>query len=334
MRTCYKKIIPACIFLFAIRCAPIRRPVPVGEIPQSKAPTIEDEQIGHQTFGELTQQYPLDYDHPRFNELQEVVEKLTSSINANSQPWHVYLLKDPKTKNAGATRGNHIFVWTGMLDYTKDKNELAAVLGHEISHVLAGHTDPDPNESIRKLLISVGSMAAGIAAATASGYSDAGQITSQITNTVGEGFFINPYSQAKENEADQIGIFLMAKAGFNPEAAVQFWERASRDPSFSSGPSFFSTHPDSAERMMRLKQLLPQALKYYRGQPYSDKPSNNYENNSSRRYKKPQNLPKFPPQDNKRYSNDRRSDDPESNDRGSNDSWDTRGNGDIRDARH
>lgn len=304
MSAARKKIILTFILLFNIRCAPARKPIPVGEIPIAKAPSIEDEQIGHQTFGELTEQYMLDYDHPRFNELQEVVEKLTTSVNANAHPWHVYLLKDSKTKNAGATRGNHIFVWSGMLDYTKDKDELAAIVGHEISHVLAGHTDPDPNESLRKLIISVGAMAAGIAAAQTSGYGDAGRITSQITNTVGEGFFLNPYSQAKENEADQVGIFLMAKAGYNPEAAVRFWERAAKDPSFSSGPSFFSTHPDSAERMMRLKQLLPQALDYYRGKPYSIPPSYNYDNNNIRPQRPLENLPKLPPQDNKPYSND------------------------------
>ena len=267
----------------------MRKPVPVGEIPAPRAPSLEDEQVGHQTFGELTEQYKLDYDHPRYNELQEVVQRLTTAVNANVHPWHVYLLKDAKTKNAGATRGNHIYVWSGMLDYTKNTDELAAILSHEISHVLSGHTDPDPNEQMRKLFITVGAMAAGIAAAQVSGYGDVGRITSQATNSIGEGLFLNPYSQANENEADQVGIFLMAKAGYNPEAAVRFWERAAQDPSFNSGPSFFSTHPSSSERMTRLQQLLPKALDTYTGKRTT--PVINYQENLQKITPKVNNTP-------------------------------------------
>lgn len=250
-------------------CATARKPVPIGTIPEAKTPTVADEQYGHQAFGELTKKHPLDYDHPRYNELQEIVKKLTHSINADKDPWHIYLLKADGVKNAGATRGNHIFVWTGMLNYTQNEDELASIMAHEIAHVLARHTDADEYEKIRKTLIGIGSMAAGIAVASTTGIGQIGQITTQLSNKVGEGFFLNPYSQTKENEADQIGLFLMAKAKYDPQAAVDFWQRASNDSSFGSSLSFFSTHPSSAERMQRLTAMLPQARAAYLGQDFN-----------------------------------------------------------------
>jgi len=245
-------------------------PVPVGTIPEAKTPTVADEQYGHKAFGEITKKHPLDYDHPRYNELQEVVKKITHSINADKDPWHIYLLNADNVKNAGATRGNHIFVWTGMLNYTQSENELAAIMAHEIAHVLARHTDPDEYEKIKKTIIGIGSMATGILVARTTGIGQIGQIATQLGSKVGEGFLLNPYSQTKENEADQIGLFLMAKAKFDPQAAVDFWERASKDPSFGSGPSFFSTHPSSSERMQRLSKMLPQARAIYLGQNYNE----------------------------------------------------------------
>ena len=252
------------VFFFS-SCATAKKPVPVGTIPQAKKPTVADEQYGHKAFGQITKQHKLTYDHPRYNELQEVVKRLTSSINADKDPWHIYLLDADNVKNAGATRGNHIFVWTGMLNYTKDENELAAIMAHEISHILARHTDPDQYETMKKALIGIGSMAIGVATANVTGIGQIGQIATQLGSKVGEGLFLNPYSQGKEHEADQVGLFLMAKAKFNPQAAIDFWQRASNDSSFSSGAAFFSTHPSSGDRMQRLSSMLAQANAVYLG---------------------------------------------------------------------
>lgn len=250
-------------------CTQARTPVPVGTIPEAKSPSVADEQYGHKAFGEITKQYELTYDHPRYNELQEVVKKITSTINADKDPWHIYLLKADNVRNAGATRGNHIFVWTGMLNYTQNSNELAAIMAHEIAHVLAGHTDADQHEKMRELLIGLGSFAIGAVAANATGIGNVGQIASQLGKKVGEGLFLNPYSQSKENEADQIGLFLMAKSKYDPQAAIDFWQRASTDSSFGGpGGSFFSTHPSSADRMQSLSKILPQAQAIYSGRAF------------------------------------------------------------------
>ncbi|MCB0360485.1 MAG: M48 family metallopeptidase, partial [Bdellovibrionales bacterium] len=225
---------------------------------------MTEEQYGHQVLQELSQQWPLDYNDPRLDTVVRIVDRLTAAANANADPWHVYLFRAPDIKNAAATRGNHVFVWSGMLDYVQSDEELATVLAHEIAHVLAGHTDPDPNEAIRKMLIGLGAAAAGIAVSQSAG-SQWGQITSSLTQEVGSGFLVNPYSREREAEADHIGLFLMADAHYDPRAAVEFWKRAQNDPAFSSSLEFFSTHPLAEDRAAQLQSFLPAALDRYNG---------------------------------------------------------------------
>lgn len=261
-------IIPLLSLLTA--CAPVqpRAAVPVGTVPIAKAPSAQDEQYGHGLLTEFRQKWQLANNHPRLDEVDEIVARLTRAARADTYPWHVYVFEDPEFKNAAATRGNHVFVWTAMLDATKSKSELATVLAHEVAHVLAAHVEPDQNEQMKEVLISLGAAAAGIAVARSSGSYQTGQnlgnITSSLTQEIGSGIFLNPYSREKEYEADQVGLFLMADAGFNPSAALDFWKRAQNDPSFSSSLEFFSTHPPAAGRQAKIESYLPMAMERYR----------------------------------------------------------------------
>lgn len=233
-----------------------------------RAVSIEDEQYGHNVLTTLSQQFELDYDHKRYDEVMEVVEQLTEGISAQSQPWHVHVFKHDEFRNAAATRGNHIFIWTAMIDATKSRGELSAILSHEIAHVLAGHTDPDPQEEINKMLIGIGALAAGIAVSAVTPdptlASNLGQLTSSVTEELGNGLITNPYSRRLELEADQVGLMIMAKSKFDPNEALAFWKRASQDPSFSNHAEFFSTHPIAKQRLEKLQELLPKAMEVYR----------------------------------------------------------------------
>lgn len=251
-----------------------RRVVEPGTVPQARELSPEDEQYGHQVLNKLSEKWELDYDHPRYTEIGKVVDRLTKAAGADRHPWHVYLFKAPDVMNAAATRGNHIFVWSGMLDFADTEEELATVLAHEIAHVLAGHTDPDPNETIRQLLIGVGATAAGIAVATAAGGA-AGQVTSALTQELGSGFLVNPYSRDREAEADHIGLFLMADAKYDPQGALKFWDKASKNPNFNTSIEFFSTHPLAGDRLNNLRKYMPEAIDRYHGikrKPVSTQP--------------------------------------------------------------
>jgi len=247
-------------FLCSSACAPKRTPIPPGHIPPPREVSQEDEQYGHEILGGLSEKYELDYSHPRRSEVDEIVLKIADSIGASQHPWHVHVFSDASLKNAAATKGNHIFVWTGIIDATLNEDELAAVLAHEMAHVLANHTDPSESELWTKVLIEAGSMAAAIGTTVASrgayGSDIAGRLAASVTRELGTGIFVNPYTREKEYEADQIGLFLMAKAGYRPEAAIEFWERALYDPAFTSSIPFLATHPPAADRLARLKELI------------------------------------------------------------------------------
>jgi metalloendopeptidase OMA1, mitochondrial len=253
------KTLAILLISFLSACGTTRVPVPPGTIPQPPPPTPQEEAEGHQALEELTRQWELDYTHSRYQEVLKIVEKLTIAANVAQEAWHVFILKDDKFKNAAATKGNHVFVWTGMIDATTNEAELATILGHEIGHVLARHSNKDTNETIREALIEVGALAAGIAVAQITKNptlaSNAGKMTTQLTKQLGNVIAIYPYGRALELEADHIGLFLIAKAGYNPEHAIEFWQKASKDPSFGNGVAFLSTHPPAEERLEKLKLL-------------------------------------------------------------------------------
>jgi predicted Zn-dependent protease len=250
-------------------CSPSRPPVPPGTIPEPKTPSVSDEQYGHDVAQQLSERYQNDFGNPALDKIQDIVDRLTKAAKADAQPWHVLLFKDDNLKNAAATRGNHIFIWTGMLKATHTDGELAAILGHEIGHVLAGHTAGDPNEEVKRILIQILGVAAGIGVTVATGSAqvpvDLGNLASSVTTTVGEGLFINPYAKGSEFEADQIGLELMAEAKYDPKEAIEFWTRAANDPEFSTSLSFLSTHPPAPDRLERLRKLLPYAEARYQG---------------------------------------------------------------------
>lgn len=266
-------------------CAPKRAPIPQGVIPDPRPPSVQDEQYGHQVLGELTQQFPLEYNDPRLDKVVAIVDRLSVAAKADKDPWHVYLLKDDSVKNAAATRGNHVFIWTGMLDAVTNDDELAGILGHEVAHVLARHTDPDPNEEAKKLLISVGALAASIAVAQATSNPMAaqnlGNLAGSLTQSIGEGVLVNPYGRELEHEADRLGMLVMAEAGYDPKAVIVFWERAQQDPSFSSSLQFFSTHPVAEDRLKELNAALPDALQRYEKSPLRTSPSTSKSNSPS-----------------------------------------------------
>ena len=266
-----KTAILNCLLLLGLltisACAPARAPVQPGTIPQAKSPSISDEKYGHTVLNALSKQYKLDYSDPRLDQVERVVERLTKAAGAGNDPWHIALFDAPKVKNAAATRGNHLFVWSGMLDIVESDAELATILGHEIAHVLARHTEPDPNEQIRKILIGLGATAAGIAVSRTTSNPITGrnlsQVTQAITQQVGSGFLVNPHSREREAEADHIGLFLMAKAKYEPREALKFWNKLTKDPDFKTSVEFFSTHPLAEDRFQRLEALMPEARRRY-----------------------------------------------------------------------
>ncbi len=246
-----KSFLLALFFFILLSCAIQHTPVPVGQVPYPPTPTASDSNYGHEVLNMLVKKYPLSTNDFYIEQTRRVVDKLTKVFQPNPYlNWNVYVLEGDDVVNAAATRGNYIFVWTGLLKAIKTEEELATVLSHEIAHVLAGHTKETPEEEVNRMLAVIIGVAVGQALAqqggTAASFADLGQA---LTTETVKGVLVNPYQRELEKEADMIGVFLMADAGYDPEKALEFWEKVARDPKFQ-GPNieFFSDHPSAEER--------------------------------------------------------------------------------------
>ena len=167
--------------------------------------------------------------------------------------WEFNVVDDPKTVNAFCMPGGKVVVYTGILSVTKNEDDLAVVMGHEIAHALAKHGNERMSQG---LIAQLGLTSLDLA------LSQKPAATRQILmSAAGAGAQVGvmlPFSRKHESEADEIGLYLMAMAGYNPDEAAPFWQRMSGSGG-SRPPEFLSTHPDPAKRSQNLKSLVPKA---------------------------------------------------------------------------
>ncbi|MCX7513452.1 M48 family metallopeptidase [Frateuria sp. STR12] len=171
----------------------------------------------------------------------------------NTQQWEVQIIEDD-TANAFALPGGRIGVNQGMFKVASNQDQLAVVLGHELAHVVARHGA----ERVSDNLATQAAVAAGtIYAGTRGG--DAGQVAALLGAGAEVGILL-PFSRTQESEADTLGQRYMAKAGFDPRAAVTLWDKMEKQGSGST-PAFLSTHPAPDKRSQVLggqaKELMP-----------------------------------------------------------------------------
>ena len=172
--------------------------------------------------------------------------------------WEFNLIESPEM-NAWCMPGGKVVFYTGILPVTKDEEGLAVVMGHEIAHAIAEHGSERMTQG---LLTNLGGMAITQA------LKDKPQQTQQLFMAafgLGAQFgLLLPFSRLHESEADKLGLIFMAKAGYNPEAAVAFWERMREMKGGQAPPEFMSTHPSDETRIRDLKALMPEAIKVYK----------------------------------------------------------------------
>jgi predicted Zn-dependent protease len=174
-----------------------------------------------------------------------------------SYAWEFNLVKDTSV-NAFCMPGGKIVVFEGILPITKNEFGLAVVMGHEVAHAVAKHSS---ERLTQQMLLQYGST---ITSAVVSSKSD---LTKSAVNTlygIGAQYGVMlPYSRKHEYEADRMGLIFLAMAGYNPTEAVAFWERMAANGA-NAPMEFMSTHPSDANRIAKLKELLPEAMKYYK----------------------------------------------------------------------
>jgi len=215
--------------------------------------------------------YPLVTTKKESQRVGNVLKRLAKALGApENKVWPHYVVDAGDEVNAAAINKQLIVVYKAMLDKVKSDDQLATVLAHEVAHIVAKHGD-DENLAEKTGWINATGMALGTAASVAvsvagggSGLADlAGDSTATATGMIGYGGFIQSYSRAQEYEADQIGLMIMAKAGYNPDIAIDFWKNAKEIFGGSGGFAFFSTHPSESDRVSELEEVMPIARKYY-----------------------------------------------------------------------
>jgi len=164
---------------------------------------------------------------------------------------------DSKEVNAWCMPGGKVVVYTGLLPITQNETALSIVMGHEIAHSIAKHG----NERMSQAMVQqMGGMALEVALAQKPKETqDIFLLSYGIGSQVGA---MLPWSRQQESEADKFGLIFAAMAGYDPREAISFWQRMS-NASGENPPEFLSTHPSDETRIRKLKQYMPEALKYY-----------------------------------------------------------------------
>ncbi|KAL4873092.1 hypothetical protein BDV12DRAFT_182713 [Aspergillus spectabilis] len=208
--------------------------------------------MGAEGYQEVLREYReriLPESHPHSIMVDRVLQRLIPQARIDGADWKVHVIKDDSMTNAFVLPGGKVFVFTGILPICQDEDGLAAVLGHEIAHVAAHH----PAERMSNSIITMGAVFL-----TAYLFDISGQIPSIVLNLM----YSLPNSRTQEAEADNIGLMMMSKACFNPEAAVGLWARMHKAEQ-QSPPQFLSTHPASYNRMEAIRGWLDKAQAIY-----------------------------------------------------------------------
>jgi predicted Zn-dependent protease len=210
-----------------------------------------------QMIAQLDKKKKIEHGTPRVEKVREITERLIAQAvrfrpETAKWSWDVQVIDEPKTVNAFCMAGGKMAIYTGMWEQLKASDaEVAQVMGHEISHALANHTQERMSVA---MATSIATQVAAIAISANSNSPAAGLAVSGVALAAAVAIQL-PNSRESEAEADQIGIELAARAGYDPAAAATLWEKMGRLDGGKAPPEFISTHPSPQNRAARLREL-------------------------------------------------------------------------------
>lgn len=213
--------------------------------------------LGNQAAEQVLQEERVLRAGPEVEEVKAIGRRIAMVTGRQNFEWQFFVVDDPDTVNAFALPGGKVFVYTGLLQASRSRDEVAAVIAHEIGHVLARHG----GERLSNVLVSQVGQQAAMAAV--------GDMSPTATQAAGVAFglgtqfgYILPFSRKQEYEADYIGLITMAQAGYDPRAAVSFWQTMMQRGK-AKPPEYLSTHPSDQNRIAELQRFMPEAMQYY-----------------------------------------------------------------------
>ncbi len=224
--------------------------------------------LSTQSYNQVLQEETISKNNSEVQEIRKVgrrvtdaVEKYLNQIGSEEliagYQWEYNLIKED-VLNAWCMPGGKIAFYTGILPVCKNENGIAVVMSHEIAHAIAKHGNERMSQ---QLALQLGGMALSQA------LKEKSETTMQLAMTafgIGSQLgVILPYSRSHEKEADELGLYFMAMAGYDPREAPLLWERMIEAGSGSGTPEFLSTHPNPQKRINHLERIMPKAMEFY-----------------------------------------------------------------------
>jgi len=217
----------------------------------------QEMQLGYKSAQEVLKTEKVSHDAQKNAMVKRIGQRIAKVADRPNYQWDFFVIENEEEANAFCLPGGKVFVYSGLFKYVADDDELAAVMGHEIGHALARH---GAERMSRGQLAQAGGQILGAVVQ--------GRTSPQNTQAVMQAFGIGtqlgvmlPHSRTQEYEADHLGLVLAAKAGYNPQAALKFWEKFAKDG--RTPPEYLSTHPAPANRIEKIRSLLPDVMPLY-----------------------------------------------------------------------
>ena len=222
-----------------------------------------------QIFEKVKEKEEMSKDTKTLSQIKEIGKKMEDSIGEYfyqrklddptiNFDWEYILIENKKVRNAWCMPGGKIAVYTGILDVTKNKNGLAAVMGHEIAHAVAKHS---VERASRGLILNTSTQIIDIVS---------GGRVSQVNNATGGAVgllqqigIMNPFNRKQESEADYLGLIFSSLAGYDIREAPKIWERMQEYNKGKEPPEFMSTHPSSENRILKLNDWINSVILDY-----------------------------------------------------------------------
>lgn len=249
----YRKFGLMCLMCSVLAAACSKAPV-TGRKQLMLVSEPQAQELGIQAYKEALDKSKLSQDPKYLDQVRRVGTRIAQAAQKPDYQWEFNVIDEPKTINAWALPGGKVAVYTGLLNLGVSDAELAAVMGHEVAHALAQHSRERMSQAMAQQL--------GLEALGATGKLGEGGLQA-VNLALGLGVGL-PFGRKQESEADYIGLDLMAKAGYDPHAALSFWQKMeSANGGSGKPPEFLSTHPSSEHRIRDIQAALPKFLPTY-----------------------------------------------------------------------
>lgn len=213
--------------------------------------------MGAEAYQEILRKNALSDNASYQRRVREIGDRIKKAADKPAYDWAFNVLKGEEV-NAFCLPGGKVAFYEGIIPLCEDDNGIAVVMGHEVAHALAHHGAERMSQGLGASL--VGEI---LSEGLSSKSPEVQQNVMQLYGLGAQVGVILPFSRKHESEADKIGLILMAKAGYDPRAAVSFWERMAKHSEGKKPPPFLSTHPSDAQRVENIKEWLPEALTHY-----------------------------------------------------------------------